>query len=438
MHGMRLWGAVLALAVAGCTCPGAQCVQGGTATIEVTSTGLPAGVPASIQLTGPVEQALTASGTVSASGGLWEVSTTLVTRADPRIREAFAGEVTNGSFCLAPGATEPVAVSWSPVPTSQQLWVVNRNASRPLAAFSSASLATSTASPVRADKASLVAIGGDLAFDREGNLWGMGPTTADPTLVRVHRQQLASADAAVADTKITLTGGCLPFARGLAFSPQGDLYVSSPCSDAVFRVPAGDLTPLSTKTLSPTSLAVPDPVGLAFDRAGNLWVASLRDEQVWRFDAAALAAGGALTPSLKVGVFARDVMGDTSKFAPSWLAFDANGDLWANDFGANTFYRVPKGELEGAGTKAVQPAVRVVVGVLAVLEGFLFDESGGLWSAGAQGKLIRLAPGQLATSSTSGNPTVPETVIESSDLGSPGNLAIFPAPAALPLFHALP
>lgn len=435
---------VLGSILSGCQCgpPVGACATDGTGTIEVTSTGLPTGVAASIQLSGPTEQVVTASGPVSVSAGTWSVSTSLVTAADPRVRQVFRGEVTAGNFCLEKGTTQAVEVRWSLVPTSRRLWALNQNATAQLAGVDSALLATSTATPAPVTAAVKGPIGGDLAFDREGNLWGTGATTSDPTLVRFSAASLAASGAAQPDYRVTITGGCLPFARSLAFGPQGDLYVGSPCSDAVFKVPAAELAQTTelpaTRTLTPASFAVPDPGGLAFDAEGNLWVASLNADQVWRFDAASLAAGGALTPSLKLGVFARDVMGDTSRFRPSWLAFDANGDLWANDFGANIFYRVPKAELAGTGEKTVQPAVRVVVSVLAVLEGFFFDESGGLWSAGSLGRVVRLSPAQLTTSTTSGSPTIPETVIASDDFGSVGNLASYPAPAALPLFHRLP
>jgi hypothetical protein len=76
----------------------------------------------------------------------------------------------------------------------------------------------------------------------------------------------------------------------------------------------------------------------------------------------------------------------------------------------------------------------LVVAVDAVLENFAFDEQGGLWSPGAQGKIIRFSADDLSGSGT----TSPERVILSGDIGSANSVAIYPAPAGLPLFHSLP
>jgi hypothetical protein len=67
-----------------------------------------------------------------------------------------------------------------------------------------------------------------------------------------------------------------------------------------------------------------------------------------------------------------------------------------------------------------------------------FDESGGLWMAYTAGSFARLGPGQLDTSTNAGSPTMPETVISNADMGSIGNIAIYPAPANTPLYGRLP
>jgi hypothetical protein len=72
--------------------------------------------------------------------------------------------------------------------------------------------------------------------------------------------------------------------------------------------------------------------------------------------------------------------------------------------------------------------------VLALPEGMAFDEEGGLWMASAMGKFGRLAPAQLAASGTKAL----ERVIAGADLGYAGAFAVFPAPAALPIFHRWP
>jgi sugar lactone lactonase YvrE len=156
-----------------------------------------------------------------------------------------------------------------------------------------------------------------------------------------------------------------------------------------------------------------------------------------RYDVSALGASAAM-PAATLLVRASDLPLDMTPLSPSWLAFDADGNLWADDFGANVVFRVAKADLSGSGEKTVTPPVRITLEVGALLEGLAFDEGGGLWVAYKQGKIARLDRSQLGTSSGTGAPTVPMTIISSSDIGNVSNVALWPAPAALPLFHALP
>ncbi len=437
---MRFLLLLLTAVVSGCTCPGRPCLAEGTATLVITATGLPAGVEsrAQVQLSDDSTLEVVGSRTVELRAGLTLVTTSPLIVSDRRVRSVYVGTVTGDFSCLVAGAQQDVSISWAKVPTSNRLWVGNANASAQVVGFDASVLSASGTQA--ASIAARGSVGGALAFDALGNLWGIGPTTVDATLVRYPAAAFATSATIAPDTQVQLDFGCVPLANGLVLSKQGAAYVSSPCRNAVYRVPASQLTPGARRTVQPTwAVEVQGPGGMTFDAAGNLWVASTATDRLLRFDAATLVGETAPTgPSFALGVLARDLMGDTSLFSPSWIAFDANGALWANDFGANTFYRVPASALSGIGTQAVQPAVRVVVGVTAVMEGFLFDEGGGLWSAGSQGRVIRLSPAQLMTSSTSGSPTAPELVLQSGDLGSAANLAIYPAPAALPLLHALP
>ncbi len=436
----RLALALCIATVTGCTCPGTnQCRTGGAGTLAITSTGLPDGVTGTLTVDtydfAPRDVA--SSGMTSLPAGFTDVNPGVVTVGGARVRSAYAGTVDLPSFCLTAGGTQQLNVTWTKIPTSDRLWTTTSNSPAQVVGFNASALTASAT--VSASVASQGPVGGAVAFDPGGNLWGLGATTADATLLRFQASVFATSGTVTPDTQLDFGLGCVPAARGFAFSKAGDLYVSSPCRNAVYRLSAGALGPGARRTVAPTwSVTVQDPAGLAFDAAGNLWVASQGSTRLLRFDAFGLAGSTAPSASTELGVFATDVMGDTSRFTPSWLAFDANGDLWANDFGSNTFFRVAAPQLSGTGTREVQPAVRVVSGVLSVIEGFLFDEGGGLWSAGAQGQLFRLSPAQLAVSSTAGAPTPPEVTLQSSELGSAANLAIYPAPAALPLWHALP
>ena len=357
----------------------------------------------------------------------------------PLVRTVYLPTINPSTFCLTAGGTQDVIVTWAPVATSNKLWVTNANATGQFLGFRSASLnATATVTP---DVVSRGGFGADIAFDRDGNVWVPGGTTADAALQRFPAASFASSAAVEPDLEVSIPGSaCLPLVAGIAFDPAGNLYVSSPCRGSVMRIDAASLAVSGAGTVSLT-IPVPDPSGIAFDRSGNLWVASRMDERVWRYDAAQLAAGSAAAPALKLGGFASSDPLNTSRLSPGWIAFDARGDLWANEFAGNVFFRVGAATLRGTATADVQPQVRITIGVLALLEGFAFDGEGGLWSAGIGGTIFRLAPAQLDVS-TGAPPlaanTAPSVVLTSSGIGSAANLAFYPAPAGLPLFHSLP
>jgi sugar lactone lactonase YvrE len=418
------------------TSPPAGCATGGTGTITVTSTGLPDGVRGVITLTGPSVQTVTSSQSLSVGSGAWSATAERVTVADPRVRTVYLPTVSPATFCLADRGTQSVTVTWSRVATSNALWAINGTNDTQFVGFRSSQLGATASQP--ASVAARGPFGRDVAFDQDGNVWVAGPTTTDALLNRFPSSALASSGMATPDREFTVRGlSCIPAATALAFDREGNLYVASACSNEVQRIDASQLASSGEVSASLT-LSVNDPGGIAFDAAGNLWVASRQDDRVWRFDASQLTGSTASAPALKLGVRASSDPMNTALAKPAWLAFDTRGDLWINDFAANTFFRVRAASLGSTGTTTAAPQVRITLGVTALLEGFAFDGQGGLWSAGVQGTLVRLAPGQLDVSSGPGAPTTPETIITSSDLGYASNLAFYPAPAGLPLFHALP
>jgi hypothetical protein len=107
-------------------------------------------------------------------------------------------------------------------------------------------------------------------------------------------------------------------------------------------------------------------------------------------------------------------------------------------FGANVIYRLTPTDQSGSGSKTLTPSPQVSIPVGALLEGMAFDEGGGLWISYSRGQFARLSPAQLATDSGPGSPTIPERIITSASIGYVGGLALYPAPAGLPLYHKLP
>ncbi|MCU0700892.1 MAG: hypothetical protein MUC96_30670 [Myxococcaceae bacterium] len=435
-------GALVASALLACPPPPGACDTSGTGSIVLTFSGLPEGVTPKVTLQGPSAQTVTMAQTLMVGSGNWAVSAELATAADPIVRTAYAGRVSAPNFCLEPGTTQAVDVAFSKVPTSNRLWVGNGSGGTGnLHGFDSTALqaAGMTPSSWSAD----VAASRSPTFDRVGNLWAIGATTSDPQLGRLPAADFATGTTVRPDRRARISGlSCIPALATLAFDRQGNLAAGSACQKEVYLLSAASLetaTGTSDVTLTPalTLSGFQSVDGLAFDAAGNLYVADAAAEQVVRYDASALA-GSAPMPSVRLKVRRNTMPADTSAFGPRSLAFDATGNLWSFDFGANVLFFIPQAELSGSGTRSVQPGVRVAVAVGAVLEGLAFDEAGGLWVPYAAGQLARFSPEQLTVSTGAGAPTQPERIVRGSTLGSTLDPAFFPAPKSLPLFHALP
>lgn len=415
------------------------CPKSGPGTLTVNITGLPEGVSAKVKVRGPVgrEEDLSSSQVLSArEAGNYGIRAEQVVLADAIVRTVYAAPIATElkGFCL--GATgKTVDVRYAPIASSNKLWIAVSNA--PTAAgtqgFASAVLAVTGAPP--ASVAISSGAGRKLAFDQHGNLWASGATTSDPQLLRLPAPMLAASGGREPDRKINLKGlDCLPAISGLAFDHDGALWVASTCQGRLFKLSAGDLGDSGDVTPA-VSIAFPGALALAFDRSGNLWVSTGDEGHLARFDAASLGSATA-TPALVLAP-KREAGGAALK--PGLLAIDANGDLWSTDFGGNVIFRLLKADPGGpSGPREVVPPVQLTLGVLALLEGIALDEGGGLWVTYSQGKVARLSPAQLAVSTGSGAPTTPERVISSTSLGYAEDLAFFPAPAALPLYSALP
>lgn len=411
------------------------CPTGGTGAVIISHAGLPAGFPGPWTLLGhPSSTTPTAPDTLtSVEAGVWIVNVTDVVVPDTRIRTVFLG--VSQTFCVRVGATTEVTVPWAPIPTSHRLWATNGSGGTgDLLGFTSEDLAAS-GSPNPQD---LVApTGGNVTFEQDGSFWAFGASTSDAMLG--HYDTHYGLDAtATPDLEIDVDGiDCFPHFAAMAFGPGGDLWASSPCANRVVQLPLGSLTSSGTVLSDHTLTGTTSPSGLAFDHAGNLWVAD-EGGVLHRFDAASLVTSELAAPALDLTVKKTSDPTSTATLSAADLAFDADGNLWGSEFGGNIFFEVDAAELTASGAADVVPTVQVTVPLRALLEGMAFDEEGGLWTTYGSGQLARLSPAQLLTSTTAGSPTVPETIIQSADIGYLGGVAIYPAPAALPLYHRLP
>jgi streptogramin lyase len=411
------------------------CLASGTGVLELLVAGLPQGVPSVLTVTGPSgTQTLQGGGTLQLAGGSYTVRGGPVAQDDPMVRKAFAPTPASSTVCVRDGQSSSATVSYTQIPSSHKLWTGSApGGTAPLVGFAPAVLGSS-GSPA-ATVAAVTRGTGGFTFDREGNLWVVGGTTVDPPLLRYPASALGASGTKAHDVALdsAVFGGGFPRATVVAFDASGNLWANV--------VWARKLVRFTPEQLAASGMPVPaveisnleGPAAIAFDASGNLWTTS--HGRVVRFDTTRLGTSTSDAPDLTViAQSPPPVIGPLP--AAKGLAFDAEGNLWVS-FDRIIAKLTPE-EQSGTGEVTLTPSVQLALSVAALPAGIAFDESGGLWLAYSAGKFARLAPEQLTGISHPGNPTIPERIIESPDVGYAGSFALYPAPAALPLYHRLP
>ena len=387
--------------------------------------------PGSVSVSG-LSAPVTATSTVPVPAGPHMVTAARVTTANAGITsDAYEGTVDNPNPCVKAGATTVVNVTYKLIPTSGVLWlgVSNAAAGATMLGYLPASVAAS--GTVLADAVTNTGGSDGFTFDKAGNMWVLGGTTADPPLARYPASAFES-DALDKTPDIIIDspsfGSAIPGPKVVAFDPAGNLWVSVVASDKVIRFTPAQIVASGSPTATVEWTGITSPQGLAFDASGNLWVAAHDDAAVVRIDAAHLSTSGV---GADLGITAEYPAATTLRF-PIGLAFDAAGNLWVNYDGI--LAKIPAADQSGIGSKTITPPVVITTDVSTLPVGIAFDQDGGLWLADAVNSFARFDATQLAAS---GSPT-PATIITSSDVGSAAWFAMYPAPASLPLYHKVP
>jgi sugar lactone lactonase YvrE len=373
---------------------------------------------------------LAGSASVVAPAGQHAVHAAPVTAAQAGItRQVFAPTVEPAMVCVRSGETTVVDVSYALVPTSGMLWagVGNTSDASTMQGFAPASVAaTGTAS---ADIAANTGGSDGFTFDRDGNMWILGGTSADPPLARYPASAFASDGDKTADVMIDSPsfGDAIPGPKVVAFDASGNLWVSVVSAGKVLMFTAAQIAASGTPTATVELSGFSSPQGLAFDGGGNLWVAAEDDNAVVRIDVAHLAVSAA---TADLSITAKGMNDLTLR--PVALAFDGGGNLWVNYDG--TLASITPAQQAGTGPKTITPAVQISTDVSTLPVGIAFDQDGGLWLAHAAGKFARFDAAQLTASGS----MAPAIIITSPDVGYAAWFAIYPAPPQTPLFHRVP
>jgi hypothetical protein len=408
---------------------GGACSSDGTGTVVVEVSGLPEGVAPDVVFSGAHDYAVDEAGPLEdIETGTYLVTAGRVFDADPIVRTVYDAKVTAPSFCLSDGDSHTVQVEYTAIPSSNMLWMPTGK-DEELAGFTSQAIAEAgmTDASVSIDTPG----SGSLAFDKDGNLWAVGPVIGGDMLVRIPAADLGESGKRTPDIKLTIPAiECFPFINHIAFDASGNLWASA-CGDEVHRLAAADLTTSGDKVSDVVVSMLVNNSGIAFDKAGNLWIAG--GPKLVRFDAAHLGAD-ADAPDLALNV--TNATADKTVLGVDEVAFDKAGNLWG--ISGSYVFQLAAADLEGTGEQDVTASVSFTMDVQALPSTPAFDDGNGLWVGLADGHFGRFSPAQLGVSAGPGAPVSPSLLMSSASITTGLPLAFFPAPAGLPIYHSIP
>src|SRR5437667_1482873 len=241
---------------------------------------------------------------------------------------------------------------------------------------------------------------------------GLWTASASPSaIVRLAPEQLSGTGDRVPATTLTTPSARIQTLFGVAFDPNGELWITSADDNLLLAFGPGALTSsgfkAATTVIAPNAGSLTTPTGLAFDPAHRLWVANHDNGTLVRFDGAQLAVGGAPVPAVMLSGLGH----------PTSLAFDADGSLWVSDNVAQTIAKYRATDLTVSGSPAPAVVLTENNNASPLPLGLAFGDDGNPWVANLQARnVFAVSPAQPAVT---GAPT-PQVVLSSTD----GSLAL--------------
>jgi hypothetical protein len=401
-----------------------------TGSLYVVIGGLPAGVPAAVEIVGPNGHAEVVTSTrllANLVPGAYTLTPADVADGHPIVPDTYAATASPPVVTVAAGAVETATIGYAWRSPSGRAWISrSENDGSILSGFAAGDLLASGAPAPTASIGRDTGMWEGIAFDAHGNAW-IARYQHGTRLLRFAAGALAASGDAIPSVVIDSSDPlALSGALGLAFDSDGGLWVSGYDSNTVVRYAPSQLTasgsPAPEVVLSAASGNLARPVGIAFDVDGNLWVANSANDSVVAFAPSKLGLSGAPAPDVAF------TSTTGSLYGPFGLAFDPLGNLWVSALWSGVVrYRTEQLPLGGT------PTPSAWVTEIGSPKGLAFDHDGDLWvNVRLPGRdvLVRLAePHALSMAS-------PAEFATTIDLGfdvDGGFVSFFPPPPGVPI-----
>jgi sugar lactone lactonase YvrE len=251
-----------------------------------------------------------------------------------------------------------------------------------------------------------------------GGLW-IANFHSNPTVVKYSAAQLATTTSAAPTTALVTSGGGNV---GVAFDRNGNLWVTLATTNAIAEYSASQLassgTPTPAVTLAATAGSLHDPTGLAFDASGDLWVANTGANTLVEFSASQLASSGSPKPTVTVGA------ASGSLHSPIGIAFDASGNLWVANSLGNTLVEYIPSQLAASGTPKPTVTLSAKANSINGPVTLAFQATGVLWVTNGDLSQNTVVAFSVISRAASGSPTPLVTLsTHAGSLQNPAGLA---------------
>jgi sugar lactone lactonase YvrE len=199
-------------------------------------------------------------------------------------------------------------------------------------------------------------------------------------------------------------------ASGIAFNPQGDLFVAAGPFSEVVRMRGSELNPAKPASAQTFATGTPGANGIVFDRQGNLFVSGGASGIVYRVG----PNGGAAQPAIQIDKHSRTLPDGNTQQATvaNGVEFDSKGVLHVADTARGAIWRVAI----GADGKGGKPTLLAQSPLLEGADGLAFDRNGKLWvAANERNAIVTVTPDgqvqEIAKNNSSGPLEFPAAIV---------------------------